>query len=169
MRRFLLRRLLLLALSVLGAVTVAFLLMRMIPGLVVIDPMDATEIAAATEAIADHPGPVYMRLLRGAVPVVLEPGTRFEIGKARKLRDGHDIGIISTIKRVITVFAVDCVRPYTTIYYVVSRATFESIIAVLAVYLVIPDAAVQSVVSRSAIDDVVIWRSAGGDTDPYWN
>ena len=48
-------------------------LMRMVPGLVVIDPCDATEIAAATEAIADHHGPVYMRLLRGAVPVVLDP------------------------------------------------------------------------------------------------
>lgn len=71
-------------------------LMRMIPGLTIIDPMDATEIAAATVAIADHAGPVYMRLLRGNVPVVLEPGYRFEIGKAHRLRDGHDIGIIST-------------------------------------------------------------------------
>ncbi|MBI4923568.1 MAG: transketolase family protein [Devosia nanyangense] len=71
-------------------------LMRMIPGLTIIDPCDATEIEAATLAIADHDGPVYMRLLRGAVPVVLEPGYRFEIGKARKLRDGKDVGIIST-------------------------------------------------------------------------
>ncbi|MBL8584785.1 MAG: transketolase family protein [Rhizobiaceae bacterium] len=71
-------------------------LMRMIPGLVVIDPCDATEIEAATEAMADHPGPVYMRQLRGTVPVVLEPGYRFEIGKAQKLRDGKDIGIVST-------------------------------------------------------------------------
>jgi len=71
-------------------------LMRMIPGLTIIDPMDATEIDAATVAMSDHPGPVYMRLLRGAVPVVLEPGYRFEIGKARKLRDGADVGIIST-------------------------------------------------------------------------
>ena len=71
-------------------------LMRMIPGLTIIDPMDATEVEAATIAIAGHPGPVYMRLLRGSVPVVLEPGYTFEIGKARKLRDGHDIGIIST-------------------------------------------------------------------------
>ena len=43
-------------------------LMRMIPGLTVIDPCDAVEIEAATLAIADHQGPVYMRLLRGAVP-----------------------------------------------------------------------------------------------------
>lgn len=71
-------------------------LMRMIPGLTIIDPMDATEIDAATVAMSDHPGPVYMRLLRGSVPVVLEPGYRFEIGKARKLRDGTDVGIIST-------------------------------------------------------------------------
>lgn len=71
-------------------------LMRMIPGLTVIDPMDATEIEAATIAIADHPGPVYMRLLRGVVPIVLEPGYRFVIGKAVQLREGTDVGIIST-------------------------------------------------------------------------
>lgn len=71
-------------------------LMRMIPGLTIVDPCDATEIEAATEAIADHKGPVYMRLLRGTVPVVFEPGYRFEIGKARRLREGVDVGIIST-------------------------------------------------------------------------
>ena len=71
-------------------------LMRMIPGLTIIDPMDATEIDAATVAMSEHHGPVYMRLLRGIVPVVLEPGYRFTIGKARKLRDGTDVGIIST-------------------------------------------------------------------------
>ncbi len=71
-------------------------LMRMIPGLTIIDPCDATEIESATIAVADHPGPVYMRLLRGAVPVVLEPGYRFEIGRARPLRSGTDVGIIST-------------------------------------------------------------------------
>jgi transketolase len=71
-------------------------LMRMIPGLTIIDPCDATEIEAATAAIADHPGPVYMRQLRGAVPVVLDPGYRFEIGKVRQLREGKDVGIVST-------------------------------------------------------------------------
>lgn len=72
-------------------------LMRMVPDLVVIDPCDATEIAAATHAIADHDGPVYMRLLRGKVPMVFDPARyRFEIGKAQTLRDGSDIGIIST-------------------------------------------------------------------------
>jgi transketolase len=71
-------------------------LMRMVPGLVVIDPCDATEIAAATHAIAAYHGPVYMRLLRGKVPVVFDPATPFEIGKARLVRQGTDIGVIST-------------------------------------------------------------------------
>jgi transketolase len=71
-------------------------LMRMVPGLVVIDPCDATEISAATRAIAAHDGPVYMRLLRGKVPVVFPAGTPFEIGKARLVRQGSDVGIVST-------------------------------------------------------------------------
>jgi len=71
-------------------------LMRMVPGLTIIDPCDAVEIEQATATIADHPGPVYMRLLRGAVPVVLDRDYRFEIGKAVGLRKGKDVGIIST-------------------------------------------------------------------------
>jgi transketolase len=72
-------------------------LMRMIPGLTVIDPCDATEITQATAAIADHPGPVYMRLLRGNVPIVFDPlAYKFEIGKAKLVREGHDVGVIST-------------------------------------------------------------------------
>lgn len=72
-------------------------LMRMIPGLVVIDPCDATEIAQAAEAAAAHDGPVYMRLLRGRVPVVLDPATyRFAIGRAQRLRAGGDVGFIAT-------------------------------------------------------------------------
>lgn len=71
-------------------------LMRMIPGLTIIDPCDATETAAATHAMADHDGPVYMRLLRGTVPVVLDPAYIFRIGKAANLRGGSDVGIIST-------------------------------------------------------------------------
>jgi len=64
---------------------------------VVIDPCDATEIAQAVHAIAAYEGPVYMRLLRGQVPVVFDPAAYgFEIGKARLLRDGSDVAIIST-------------------------------------------------------------------------
>lgn len=72
-------------------------LMCSIPNLTVIDPCDATEVSQATEAIADYDGPVYMRLLRGQVPVILNPDTyRFAIGKAQLLADGGDVGIIST-------------------------------------------------------------------------
>ncbi len=72
-------------------------LMRMIPNLVVIDPCDTTDLMQATHAIADYDGPVYMRLLRGKVPVVLDPRTyRFAIGKAALLKEGSDVGIIST-------------------------------------------------------------------------
>jgi transketolase len=72
-------------------------LMRSIPNLTVIDPCDAIEVAQATAAIAQYEGPVYMRLLRGLVPVVLDEHTyQFEIGKARLLRDGNDVAIIST-------------------------------------------------------------------------
>jgi transketolase len=72
-------------------------LMRMIPGLVVIDPCDATDIVQATAAAAEHDGPVYMRLLRGQVPIVLDPVTyRFKIGAAKRLREGSDFGIVAT-------------------------------------------------------------------------
>lgn len=72
-------------------------LMRSIPDLTVIDPCDATEIIQAVPAVAAHPGPVYMRLLRGQVAQVLDPVShRFEIGKARLLREGRDVAFIST-------------------------------------------------------------------------
>ncbi len=72
-------------------------LMRMIPNLTVIDPCDATELSQAIPVIAAHPGPVYMRLLRGQVPVTLSASTyKFELGKARLLSEGTDVAIIST-------------------------------------------------------------------------
>lgn len=72
-------------------------LARLIPDLVVIDPCDATELAQVVEAVAEHQGPVYVRLLRAGVPAVLSPtGYQFVIGKATVLREGADIGFIST-------------------------------------------------------------------------
>jgi transketolase len=72
-------------------------LARLIPDLVVIDPCDATEIAQVVEAVAEHQGPVYVRLLRASVPVVLSPvNYKFVIGDASVLREGSDIGFIST-------------------------------------------------------------------------
>jgi transketolase len=70
---------------------------RAMPNLMIVDPCDALEIEQAVPAIAAHQGPVYMRLLRGNVPLVLdEYGYKFEIGKAKTLRTGNDVLIIST-------------------------------------------------------------------------
>ena len=71
--------------------------MRGMPNLTIIDPCDAVEIDQATRAIADTPGPVYMRLLRGQVPNVLgEYGYRFQPGKAQVIRDGRDVLFVSS-------------------------------------------------------------------------
>jgi transketolase len=70
---------------------------RGMPNLMIIDPCDAHEIEQMVPAIAAHQGPVYMRLLRGNVPLVLdEYGYQFELGKAKTIRDGRDVLIIST-------------------------------------------------------------------------
>ncbi|GIX23987.1 MAG: transketolase [Caldimonas sp.] len=73
-------------------------MMRAVPGLTIVDPCDALDIEQAVPQIAAHPGPVYMRLLRGNVPLVLDEieGYRFELGRAKLLRDGQDVLIISS-------------------------------------------------------------------------
>jgi transketolase len=69
---------------------------RGMPNLTILDPCDALEIEQAVGAIAAHRGPVYMRLLRGNVPLVLDRyDYRFEIGKAKLLRDGTDVLFVS--------------------------------------------------------------------------
>ena len=72
-------------------------LFRAVPNMTVIDPCDACEIEQAVPAMASHHGPVYMRLLRGQVPLVLdEYGYKFELGKAKLLRDGPDVLFVSS-------------------------------------------------------------------------
>lgn len=72
-------------------------LMRAMPNMTVIDPCDALDIEQMVPAISAHNGPVYARLLRGNVPAVLdEYGYRFELGKAKLLRDGNDVLLISS-------------------------------------------------------------------------
>lgn len=72
-------------------------LMRAMPNMTVIDPCDALDIEQMVPAIAAHKGPVYARLLRGNVPAVLdEYDYRFELGKAKLLRDGRDVLLISS-------------------------------------------------------------------------
>jgi len=70
-------------------------LMRTLPNMTVIDPADARELMQVVQAVAAHDGPAYVRGLRGIVPIVLPAEYRFEIGKARLLRDGRHVGLVS--------------------------------------------------------------------------
>ncbi|QNP75345.1 transketolase family protein [Streptomyces roseirectus] len=72
-------------------------ILRGMPGLTIVDPADSVDIEQAVPALAAHPGPTYLRLLRGAVPTVLdEYDYRFEVGRAALLRDGRDVLFVST-------------------------------------------------------------------------
>jgi len=72
-------------------------MMRGIPGLTIVDPCDALDLEQAVPQIAAHKGPVYMRLARGNVPLVLdEYDYKFELGKAKMLRDGNEVLVISS-------------------------------------------------------------------------
>lgn len=71
-------------------------LMRMLPGMVVINPCDYNQTKAATLAIAEHVGPVYLRFGRPKVPNFIPSDTPFEIGKALSLASGSDVSIFCT-------------------------------------------------------------------------
>ena len=71
-------------------------IMRTIPGMVILNPADGPEAAAAVRAAADYKGPVYLRLGRLAVPVFNEEKVEFTIGKGQLMRDGTDVTIIAT-------------------------------------------------------------------------
>ncbi|MEJ5862733.1 transketolase family protein [Pseudomonas farsensis] len=72
-------------------------IMRAMPNLMIVDPCDALEIEQAVPAIAAHQGPVYMRLLRGNVPLVLDRyDYTFQLGKAQVLRGGRDVLVIAS-------------------------------------------------------------------------
>ncbi|NNE26873.1 MAG: transketolase family protein [Saprospiraceae bacterium] len=70
-------------------------MMKMLPGMVVINPADYNQTKAATKAIANHYGPVYLRFGRPGWPVFM-PEDGFEIGKAIMLNKGSDITLIAT-------------------------------------------------------------------------
>ena len=71
-------------------------MMKMLPHMTVINPCDYNQTKAATIAIADHHGPVYLRFGRPKVPVFTAPDQKFEIGKALKLIEGADVTIFAT-------------------------------------------------------------------------
>ena len=71
-------------------------MMKMLPGMTVINTCDYNQTKAATLAIADHVGPVYLRFGRPKVPVFTNPNQKFEIGKGIKLIEGNDVTIVAT-------------------------------------------------------------------------
>lgn len=71
-------------------------LMKMLPGMTVINPCDYNQTKAATQAIALHQGPVYLRFGRPKWPIFTEENQVFEIGKALMLSPGTDVSIFAT-------------------------------------------------------------------------
>ncbi|WP_114778511.1 transketolase family protein [Botryobacter ruber] len=71
-------------------------MMKMLPGMTVINPCDYNQTKAATIAIAEHHGPVYLRFGRPVIPVFTAPDQKFEIGKAWLVNEGTDVSIFAT-------------------------------------------------------------------------
>jgi transketolase len=71
-------------------------MMKMLPGMTVINPCDYNQTKAATLAIAEYEGPVYLRFGRPVVPVFTNPDQKFEIGKAWMVNEGADVSIFAT-------------------------------------------------------------------------
>jgi len=71
-------------------------MMKMLPNMTVINPCDYNQTKAATIAIADFEGPVYLRFGRPKWPIFTDPDQKFEIGKALKLVEGADVTIFAT-------------------------------------------------------------------------
>ncbi len=71
-------------------------MMKMLPGMTVINPCDYNQTKAATLAVAAHEGPVYLRFGRPVVPVFIPEDMPFEIGKGIMLQEGTDVTIVAT-------------------------------------------------------------------------
>ncbi|MCB1274077.1 MAG: transketolase family protein [Leucobacter sp.] len=70
-------------------------LMRALPNMTVIDVADATEIGQVVEEVADIPGPVYLRLKRGEIPVIFDESHRFSVDRAQLLQEGSDVTLVT--------------------------------------------------------------------------
>ncbi len=70
-------------------------ILRTIPNMTVVMPADYASARRLVRAAAEFDGPVYLRFTRDAVPVIYDEDEQFEIGKAKKLRDGKDVAILA--------------------------------------------------------------------------
>jgi transketolase len=71
-------------------------LMRALPGMTVVDVADAVEVRQVAEAVVDVPGPVYVRLKRGEIPVIFDEGHVLRIGQAEVLVPGDDVALFAS-------------------------------------------------------------------------
>ena len=73
-------------------------LMRALPNMTVVEPADAVETQQVVAAVADHPGPVYLRLKRGEIPKILEDDYRLDLQKAQRVSGGDvsDVCIVAS-------------------------------------------------------------------------
>ena len=71
-------------------------LMRLIPGMVVLEPADANQVQSMMDAVIDHYGPVYFRINRNDLPVITDSDEKFEIGKIYTKREGTDAVIFAS-------------------------------------------------------------------------
>jgi transketolase len=85
--------------------------MRSMPNMTVIAPADGPELRAAMFAVMEKPGPAYVRLYREVTPVLFSADDKFELGKARIVREGTDVTIISThVQTVRALAAADALK-----------------------------------------------------------
>jgi transketolase len=71
-------------------------LMRALPNMTVIDVADAVEVRQVVEAIVDVPGPVYVRLKRGEIPVIFDEEHVLNLGRAEVLTEGTDVALFAS-------------------------------------------------------------------------
>ena len=70
-------------------------LMSAIPNMTVFTPCDPIEVRQAVRAAAEIQGPVYIRVVRNDVPELIDPSSKFEVGRLRTLREGKDVAILA--------------------------------------------------------------------------
>jgi transketolase len=69
---------------------------RAMPNVTIVAPADAVELRQATAAVAEHQGPVYLRLTRDPSPIIFDEDYQFRLGRGVVLREGNDVTLIGT-------------------------------------------------------------------------
>ena len=71
-------------------------IMRSLPGMTVLSPMDSVETVKMMECLIDRPGPVYIRITRSDLPLLYPENEPYRIGKITRLREGTDVALVAT-------------------------------------------------------------------------